>query len=162
VGIKLLDAMEDLQTVDAGQDIVDAGQDISNSYLAAIYSNGEMKQCEDGVHFEGPTPTLFRIPYNSTLWNLKEKVCRSLDIPHGSNINKLCYRKPTMTEKGTIIYSAAYLTSDEEVIAMIMSKPTFPINTIIELFVSFTRSADEIFRLLHWTPHCSLSEVEDK
>jgi len=67
-----------------------------------------------------------------------------------------------MNEKGCIIYSAADLSTDEENIAMIMSKPTFPINTIIELFVTFTRSPDEILHLLHKTPHCSSSDLKEK
>jgi len=67
-----------------------------------------------------------------------------------------------MNGKWCIIYSAADLSTDEEVIAMIMSKLTFPINTIIELFVTFTRSLDEILRLLHRTPHCSSSDLREK
>jgi len=67
-----------------------------------------------------------------------------------------------MNENECIIYSAADLSIDDEVIAMIMSKPIFHINTIIELFVTFTRSPDEILRLLHRTPHCSSSDVKEK
>jgi len=48
---KEFNEMEDFQSVHGGEDI-------SNSYLATIYANGEMNECEDGVHFQGPTPTL--------------------------------------------------------------------------------------------------------
>jgi len=52
LGKKEFDEIEDLQSVDGGEDI-------SNSYLTSIYANREMKECEDGVHFQGLTPTLF-------------------------------------------------------------------------------------------------------
>jgi len=67
-----------------------------------------------------------------------------------------------MNENRCIIYSATDLSTDDKVIAMIMSKPTFPINTIIELCVTFTRLEYEILRLLHRIPHCSSLDVKEK
>jgi len=52
-----------------------------------------------------------------------------------------------MNENLCVIYSVVDLSTNDEVITMMLSKPTFPINTIIELFVTFTRSPGKILRL---------------
>jgi len=41
-------------------------QDFTNSYLAALFANGEMKQCDNGVKFICDSPQLFHIPYKCT------------------------------------------------------------------------------------------------
>ena len=53
-------------------------QDFSNSYIAALYTNGEIKLCEDGVKFICQSPQIFRIPYNCTYNMLNQRVCAAI------------------------------------------------------------------------------------
>jgi len=82
-----------------------------------------------------------------------------IDESHGNTINKLYYRKPTTKEDELVIYSAAKLSNDEDIIGIILCRPKFPTNTIIELFVTFLRSPNEILRLLQRTSKSSSADV---
>jgi len=127
---------------------IDGVDDISNSYLGTLYANGEMKEYKDDVHFISTIATLFLIPYSCTLQILKDKFCKCVHVPDANNINKLYYHEPNSNEDGWVMYHAAELSNDDNIIGMIMYKPKFPINNIIEVFVIFTRLADEILYLL--------------
>jgi len=60
-----------------------------------------------------------------------------------------------MTLEGQTMYHKFELKTDEDVFEMLQCKSSFPLNTIIELYVTFTRSIEEIFSLL--TPNISSS-----
>jgi len=53
------------------------------------------------------------------------------------------------------MYDALQISTNDDVAEMIHCKSHLPITTIIELFVTFTRSADEILSLLQPTPSSS-------
>ena len=90
-----------------------------------------MKQCEDGVHFEGPTPTLFRIANNTTLRSLKEKVCRAefthlLDkISHGigcgdwKEVIEISYHRAVKVVKNCLFHDVVEIKCDSDVVQMI-------------------------------------------
>jgi len=63
-----------------------------NSYLAAVFKDGKMKEYDDGVHFEGSIPTLFCIPYRFTFQLLTDLVTKSVDLKIEAQINKLYFR----------------------------------------------------------------------
>jgi len=46
------------------------------------------------------------------------------------------------------MYDVIQISTDDDVVEIIRCKSHLPINTIIELFVTFIRSADEILTLL--------------
>ena len=121
---------------------------VGNSYLAAIFKDGKMKEYRDGVRFEGSIPSLFRIPYSCTMQLLTDLVMKSLDFKSDKHVDKLYFRQPIMNENGLLMYRATELSCDEDVIYMLKCKPEFPINCIIELFVTFTRSPTQILELL--------------
>jgi len=123
-------------------------QDFTNSYIAALYTNGEMKLCEDGVKFICQTPEIVRIPYNCTYNMLNQKVCATIQSQAHTTINNLYFRRPTMTSEGNIVYDAFEIKTDEHVFQMLECKSSFPFNTMIELYVTFTRSPEEILSLL--------------
>ena len=53
-----------------------------------------------------------------------------------------------MTSEGNIVYNAFELKTYEHVFQMLQYKSSFPFNTMIELYVTFTRSPEEILSLL--------------
>jgi len=57
-----------------------------------------------------------------------------------------------LNEQGAITYYAFQISTKGDAAQMIVCKSYFPINTIIEFFVTFTRSTEEILSLLHLTP----------
>jgi len=126
----------------------ESGYNVGNSYLATIFKDGKMKEYHDGVHFEGSIPSLFHIPYCCMLQLLTDLVMKSLDLKFDTHINKLYFRQPTLNEKGLVMYRAIELSCNDDVILMIKCKPEFLINCIIELFVTYTRSPNQIFELL--------------
>jgi len=67
-----------------------------NSYLAALFSNGQMMECEDGVKFECESSKLFRTPENCTFNMLSLKVCSTLEVPSTTSISTLYFRRPTL------------------------------------------------------------------
>jgi len=73
---------------------------------------------------------------------------KSPDLKFDMHINKLYFKQPTMNENGLVMYRAIELSCDDDVIYMVKCKPEFPINCIIELFVTFTRSPNQILELL--------------
>ena len=123
-------------------------QDFTNSYIAALYTNGEMKLCEDGVKFICQSLQIFRIPYNCIYNMLKQRVCATIPCQSNTSINNLYFRRPTMTSEGNIVYDSFELKTDEHVFQMLQCKSSFPLNTMIELYVTFTRSPEEIISLL--------------
>ena len=133
---------------------INTQENYSNSYLVALFSNGQMMQCEDGVKFQCESPKLFRILENCTFNILTRKVCSTGGVPSTTFINKLYIRRPTLKEDGAIMYDVIQISTDDDV-AEIIRKSHLPINTIIELFVTFTRSAEEILTLLQPTPSSS-------
>jgi len=100
------------------------------------------------VKFQCESPKLFRIPENCTFKILTRKVCSTIGVPSTTSINKLYFRIPTLKEDGAIMYDAIQISTDDDVVEIIRYKSHLPINTIIELFVTFTRSTDEILSLL--------------
>ena len=123
-------------------------QDFTNSYIVTLYTNGETKLCEDGVKFICQSPQIFRIPYNCTYNMLNQRVCAAIPCQSNTSINNLYFRRPTMTSKGNIVYDAFELKTDEHVFQMLQCKSFFPFNTMIELYVTFKRSPEEILSLL--------------
>ena len=81
-------------------------QDFTNSYIAALFTNGEMKLCEDGVKFICESPKIFCIPYDCTYNMLKQKVCATIPCPSKSSIHNIYFRRPTITFEGHIMYEA--------------------------------------------------------
>jgi len=59
------------------------------------------------------------------------------------------------------MYEALQISTDHDVAEIIHCKSHLPINIIIELFVTFTRYADEILSLLQRTPS-SFSTVPNR
>jgi len=124
-------------------------QDFTNSYIVALYTNDEMKLYEDGVKFICQSPQIFRIPYNYYTYNmLNQRVCAVIPCQSNTTINNLYFRRPTMTSKGNIVYDTFEIKTDEHVFQMSQCKSSFPFNTMIELYVTFTRSPEEILSLL--------------
>jgi len=137
---------------------INTQENYSNSYLVALFSNGQVMQCEDGVKFQCESPKLFRIPENCTLNIFTQKVCSTIGVLSTTFINKLYFRRPTVNEDRAIMYDAIQISTDDDVAEIIRCKSHLPINTIIELFVTLTRSADEILTLLRPT-HSSSSTI---
>jgi len=81
-------------------------QDFTNFYIAALFTNGEMKLCEDGVKFICESPKIFHIPYNCRYNVVKQKVCATISCPLNTSINNLYFRRPTITFEGHIMYEA--------------------------------------------------------
>jgi len=73
---------------------------------------------------------------------------KSLDLKIDTHMNKLYFRQPTLNENGVFMYRAIELSCDDDVIMMAKCKLEFPINCIIELFVTYTRSPNQILELL--------------
>jgi len=134
---------------------INTQENYSNSYLVALCSNGQMMQCEDGVKFQCESPKLFRKPENCTFNILTQKVCSTVGVPSTTSINKLYFRRPTLKEDGAIMFDVIQISKDDGVAEIIRCKSYLPIDTIIELFVTFTRFVDEILTLLQPTPSSS-------
>jgi len=54
-----------------------------------------------------------------------------------------------LNKQGAITYDALQISTDREIAKMIICKSHFLINTIIELFVTFTSPTEEILSLLN-------------
>ena len=118
-------------------------QDFTNSYIAALFTKGEMKLCDDGVKFICESPQIFCIPYDYIYNVLKQRVCVAIPCLSNTSINNLYFRRPTITFEGNIMYDAFELKTDEDVFQMLQCKSSFPLNTMIELYVTFTRSPQD-------------------
>jgi len=108
-------------------------QDFTNSYIDALYTNGEMKLCDDRVKFICQSPHIFCISYNCTYNMLNQRVCAAIPCQSNTSINNLYFRRPTMNFEGNIVYDAFELKTDEHVFQMLQCKSSFPFNTMIEL-----------------------------
>jgi len=63
-------------------------QDFTNSYIMTLFTNREMKLCEDEVKFICESPKIFCIPYNYTNNVLKQKACATIPCLSNTSINK--------------------------------------------------------------------------
>ena len=119
-----------------------------------------MKLYEDGVKFICESPQVFCIPYDCSYNVLKQRVCAAISCPSNTFINNLHFRQPTITFEGNIMYDTFELKIDADVFQMLHCKSSFPLNTMIELYVTFTRSLEHILSLLTTnTPSSSSNSI---
>ena len=88
---------------------INTQENYSNSYLVALFSNGQMMQCEDGVKFQCWSPKLFRIPENCTLNIFTQKVL----------ITHIIYLRPMKIVNNRLIHDMAQIKTDIDVAQMI-------------------------------------------
>jgi len=110
---------------------INTQENYSNSFLVALFSNGQMMQCEDSVKFHCESPKLFRILENCAFNVLILKVCSTVGIPTTAFINKLYFRRSTLNEEGTIMYDALQISTNDDIAEVIHYKSHLPINIII-------------------------------